>query len=381
MGNEVEASREVVISCCGWFHARHAAWAVYQAGMLDRYITTNPGYAKLPDECTIKIPLIEYLHTYGNRFMRVPFWDWDLVKQGIFDRIVQFCIQPRHKIFHAFSAFQERCWRRASGLGVKKVIDWGIAHPGYLKELMREEYDFLGIDAESPYEKNDVDRAMAELNQADLVLVPSDFVIDTFKNQGADGLNIRRNPYGADLGVFRQIQKDDNKFRIIFVGQIGIRKGIYYLLEAIKQMEGLKLELLLVGGVHPHFHGFMNRYSDLYRHVPSVRHNELYKYYSNSSIFVFPSLAEGMACVTLEAMACGLPSVVTPNTGSIARDTKDGFVVPIRDVEALKEKILFFYQNEDARVEMGRNAKEYVQHFTWDRYGSQLISYYHQLLR
>lgn len=381
MENEVQAKGAVVVSCCGWFHARYAAWAAYQAGMLDRYITTNPRYARVPDECTIKIPLIEYLHTYGNRFMRVPFWDWNLVKKGIFDRVTQFHIKPRDKIFHAFSAFQERCWRRASELGLIKVIDWGTAHPGYLKKLMREEYDLLGIDGESPYEKNDVDRAMAELNQADLVLVPSDFVIDTFRNQGADGLNIRQNPYGADLGVFRQIQKDDNKFRIIFVGQIGIKKGIHYLLEAVNQLHKLRIELLLVGGVRPDFVTFMKDFLHCYRRVPSVPHDELYKYYSNASVFVFPSLIEGMAMVTLEAMACGLPCIVTPNTGSIVRDGKGGFVVPIRDVEALKEKILFFYENEDARVEMGRNAKEYVQQFTWDRYGSQLISYYYELLR
>ena len=55
-------------------------------------------------------------------------------------------------------------------------------------------------------------------------------------------------------------------------------------------------------------------------------------------------------------------------------------MVPIRDVEALKEKILFFYENEDVRVEMGRGAKEYVQQFTWDRYGKQLIQHYHELL-
>ena len=380
MENEVRANGRVIISCCGWFHARHAAWAAYQAGMLDRYITTSPRYAEIPEDYIVKIPLIEYLRTYGNRFMRVPFWDWDLVKKGIFDRITQFHIKPRHKIFHAFSALQERCWRRASELGLIKVIDWGTAHPGYFKKLMREEYDLLGIDGESPYEKNDVDRLMAELNQADLVLVPSDFVIDTFKNQDADGLNIRQNPYGADLGVFRQIDKDDSKFRIIFVGSIGIRKGTYYLLEAVNQLKGLGIELLLVGGVRPDFMKFMNDFSYCYQHVPSVPHNELYKYYSNASVFVLPSLIEGMAMVTLEAMACGLPSIVTPNTGSIVRDGKDGFVVSIRDVEALKEKILFLYQNEDARVEMGRNAKEYVQQFIWDRYGNQLVKHYEGLM-
>ena len=96
------------------------------------------------------------------------------------------------------------------------------------------------------------------------------------------------------------------------------------LLEAVKPLKELKLELLLVGSVHPDFQAFMNEYWGCYRHVPGVPHNELYEYYSNSSVFVFPSLIEGMARVSTEAMACGLPSIVTPNVGSIVRDGKEG---------------------------------------------------------
>ena len=150
--------------------------------------------------------------------------------------------------------------------------------------------------------------------------------------------------------------------------------------QRFKQLKNLKLELVLVGTVGSDFRVFMDDYSDCYRYVPAVPQHELYKYYGNSSVFVFPSLLEGMAYVTLEAMACGLPCIVTPNAGSIVRDGKDGFVIPIRDVETLKEKILFFYENEDARVEMGRSAKEHVQQFTWDRYGNQLVQHYRELL-
>jgi len=375
-----DLSNSVIVSCCGAFHARHAALAAYQAGMLDRYITTQPQYARVPDDLITRIPVIERIHRAGDRFLKVPWWDWNLVKKGIFDRIARSYIKPYHKIFHTFSAFQEQCWQRADEVGAKKIIDWSQAHPGYGRGLMREEYNLLEIDAESYLGKSNVERALDELRQADLVLVPSDFVASTFRRQSKDRLNIRQNPYGIDLGMFRRIEKDDSIFRIIFVGSICIRKGAHYLLEAVKQLKDLTLELILVGTIWSDFRIFMDDYSDYYRYVPAVPHHELYKHYSNSSVFVFPSLLEGMAYVTLEAMACGLPCIVTPNAGSIVRDGKDGFVVPIRDVEALKEKILFFYENEDARVEMGRSAKEHVQQFTWDRYGNQLIQHYRELL-
>ena len=58
-----------------------------------------------------------------------------------------------------------------------------------------------------------------------------------------------------------------------------------------------------------------------------------------ADVFVFPSLFEGSAVVTYEALACGLPSVVTPNAGSVVRDGLEGFVVPPRDVEALAARM------------------------------------------
>jgi glycosyltransferase involved in cell wall biosynthesis len=78
-------------------------------------------------------------------------------------------------------------------------------------------------------------------------------------------------------------------------------------------------------------------------------------------------------------MACGLPVIHTTNTGGedIVRNGIDGFCVPIRDVEALKEKILFFYENPESLVEMGKNAlKQARGSLSWDDYGKKMISAY-----
>jgi glycosyltransferase involved in cell wall biosynthesis len=63
----------------------------------------------------------------------------------------------------------------------------------------------------------------------------------------------------------------------------------------------------------------------------------------------------------------------------VVRNNIDGFVIPIRDIETLKEKILFFYQNEDKRKEMGKSAREHVENFTWERYGERLIKFYQSI--
>ena len=82
-------------------------------------------------------------------------------------------------------------------------------------------------------------------------------------------------------------------------------------------------------------------------------------------------------------MACGLPVVITTHTGGgdIVRNGVDGFIVPIRDIEALKEKILYFHENEAARRAMGASALDRVKTgFTWKDYGERMIAHYRRIL-
>jgi glycosyltransferase involved in cell wall biosynthesis len=72
--------------------------------------------------------------------------------------------------------------------------------------------------------------------------------------------------------------------------------------------------------------------------------------------------------------------IVTPNAGSLARDGKDGFIVPIRQVDPLVEKILYFYNNREAAAEMGREARRQIEIYTWEHYERTLIDTYGRLL-
>ena len=78
-------------------------------------------------------------------------------------------------------------------------------------------------------------------------------------------------------------------------------------------------------------------------------------------------------------MVCRLFAVPIQG-GRILYDGIDGFVVPVRDVEALKEKILYLYEHEKERREMGRNALQRAKEFTWDRYGERMVETYRKIL-
>ncbi|MFH1421146.1 MAG: glycosyltransferase family 4 protein, partial [Planctomycetota bacterium] len=96
--------------------------------------------------------------------------------------------------------------------------------------------------------------------------------------------------------------------------------------------------------------------------------------------FVFPTIEEGSALVTYEALASGLPVITTPNAGSVIRDGKDGFIIPIRNTEMLAEKIEYFYKNRDAVKEMGKSASERALEFKWEKYSKQLVKEYEKVL-
>jgi len=82
-----------------------------------------------------------------------------------------------------------------------------------------------------------------------------------------------------------------------------------------------------------------------------------------------------MALVVLEAMAMGKPVIITPNCGynEIIEDGKEGFIIPIRDIEVIKENLIYFHDNKSEVNKMGRNARKTSEQYTWKRYQDTLI--------
>jgi glycosyltransferase involved in cell wall biosynthesis len=87
-----------------------------------------------------------------------------------------------------------------------------------------------------------------------------------------------------------------------------------------------------------------------------------------ADVFVFPSLFEGSAVVTYEALACGLPCVVTPSAGSVVRDRVEGFLIPPGDVAELASRMERLGEEPGLRSEMSTLARARAEEFDWPRY-------------
>ncbi|TYQ23364.1 glycosyltransferase family 4 protein [Pseudanabaena sp. UWO311] len=217
-----------------------------------------------------------------------------------------------------------------------------------------------------------IERKNREVELADHIFVASSFTERSLLDIGVPRSKITVIPYGAPIEYFQPHPKQDKLFRVMFAGQVGTRKGVHYLLQAWQELSLSESELLLVG-VNQMPIDWLSKY-DRVRLTGSVPHSCLNVYYSSANVFVFPSLVEGFGLVLLEAMACGIPIITTPNTGGpdIIIDGIEGFIIPIRDVEALKAKIAWCYSHPQELAKMGIAARKKAEQWTWERYRQKL---------
>jgi glycosyltransferase involved in cell wall biosynthesis len=227
-----------------------------------------------------------------------------------------------------------------------------------------------------------LERKEQEIQLADHIFVPSSFVQNSLLEAGAKLEKISVIPFGAPIDYFHPQPKPDKLFRTLFVGRVGPRKGVHYLLQAWQELSLPEAELLLVG-INEFPEGWLDQYTKGIRHISSVPHASLNRYYSAANVLVLPSLVEGLALVQLEAMACGIPLITTPNAGGsdIVTDGVEGFVIPVRDVEALKEKLDWCYTHPEELAQMGQAARQKAEQLTWKQYRQQLASKVQEILK
>jgi alpha-maltose-1-phosphate synthase len=225
------------------------------------------------------------------------------------------------------------------------------------------------------------ERRLRDLELADRVLVPSHHIAETLVRLGTPAGKVRVIPYAADCRRFRPKagKRHGPECTFLFAGGISQRKGIKYLLEAWRRIRrpGWRLELL---GPMPSDLGPLEPYLDIIEPLGRVSHSDMPARLASADVFVFPSLFEGSAVVTYEALACGLPSIVTPGAGSVVRDGIDGFVVPSSEVDSLAKRMEQLGNDPELRAHMAKAARSRALAFDWPRYHDALNAAVNELL-
>ena len=109
-------------------------------------------------------------------------------------------------------------------------------------------------------------------------------------------------------------------------------------------------------------------------YVGQVPRSRVREEFERADVFVLPTLSESFALVHLEALACGVPVITTPNCGSTVRDGVEGFIVPIRDPAALADRVERILIDRALRDRLSQSARARAREFTWDRYKDRLLA-------
>ena len=379
----------------GWVPTSRQRWLANLAGLLlgrprlaDR-LSVRTADDRLPRSRIHACATAEGIAACGHRFLRsrgrtLP-WVSRLTWMN-FGRSSRRFIEGAD-VFHVRSgAGQGGAIAAARRCGMGVVVDHSIAHPGLMAQRLNPELERHGMallgGASDPFWS----LVLQDCHEADVLLVNSAFVRDSFLAEGYDSRRIRI----ACLGVrqdFSDLKRDyrlHTPIRLLFTGGFGIRKGAATLLEvmALLSTRRTRWTLDVCGDATE-----IPRLAAV-RQVPagirlrgSVLQEELRGYLQTSDIYVFPSLLEGCAKSAMEALAAGLPVIATAEAGLPVEHMKTAWIVPPANAEAVVEAVETLSRDASLRESLGRRAADLVRsRFRWSDYARVVRGVHEELL-
>jgi glycosyltransferase involved in cell wall biosynthesis len=211
------------------------------------------------------------------------------------------------------------------------------------------------------------------LTTSNIFICPSEFVRnDLVTHWGIDANKAVVIPYGGSTD-WPDLAPTPEHGRVLFAGTANLRKGIHYFASAARILAGRRRRYVFRVAGDASSWVRAHRHATALTYLGRLPHQLMGIEFASADVLVLPSLAEGSATVTYEALHAGVPVVTTFAAGSIVRDGIDGMIVPERDPEALADAIEQIVENRDLRERMSNSARDRVTAFTWDNFAGQVI--------
>ena len=369
----------IVQAVFGVFHHFELARELHRRGHLEKIYSTWP-WARLKREGLPhdKVETFPWLHAPDFLLHRIglnPRWLSDNLGYQTaltFDRWTDRRL-PACDALIAISGASLKTGQHLQARGGKFICDRGSTHQRYQAEMNREEGLRWGLDTNTS-DSRDTAREEQIYDVADAITVPSTYSLQSFVEMGVPASKLHRIPYGVRLESFARVADPaPDTFEVIYIGAVNIYKGFPYLLEAFAQLRHRKKRLRMVGLVADEMRPLLEKLPrenvEFLGHVPQLQLKELL---SRSHVLVLPSIDDGFGMVMNQAMACGCPVIASTHTGApdLLTEGQDGFLVPIRDSEAILNRLQQLADDPALQREMGANALAKVKTAGgWEQYG------------
>jgi glycosyltransferase involved in cell wall biosynthesis len=286
------------------------------------------------------------------------------------------------KVLHAYEDGCMSSFDRAKELGVQCSYELPIAHWKMLRRLLDEEaerYPEWEPTLESTREPEEkLFRKEEELRLADRITCPSQFVLDSIPLEIRQKTPCLISPFGSPpcKPVDFERSPKNNILKLLFVGSMSQRKGLADLFEAMKLLKSEPVSLSVLGQPSMPIDFYRKQFSE-FEYYPACTNSKVREIMQQHDALVLPSIVEGRALVQQEALSCGLPIIVTPNTGGedLVEEGVTGHLVPIRSPEKIADTINAVMANRDNREEIRKLCQKKSKEYTWANYAQNIIDF------
>ncbi|MGZ4881651.1 MAG: glycosyltransferase family 4 protein [Halobacteriota archaeon] len=291
-------------------------------------------------------------------------------------------------IIHTWPQGALRTLETAARLGIPTVLERPNAHTRYAYEVVQQECERLGVSLppghEHAYNENVLRIEEEEFQRAYRLLCPSEFVVQTFLDQGFIKDKLARHQYGFDAQVYYPDPEPRQKrtgLMMLFVGGCAPRKGIHYALEAwLKSTACHDGKFMIAGEFVP---GYAEKLSSMLSH-PSVQvlghRTDVPQLMRQSDILVLSSVEEGSALVTSEARGSGCVLLVSEAAGAICEHMKNALVHRVGDVSTLVEHLNLLQDDRNFLQTLRATSLRLMPEITWDSAGVKLLQVYREII-
>lgn len=263
---------------------------------------------------------------------------------------------------------------------VRRLMDQNLLPMRVESAILAEEYDRWADWATDQYQdwhstpifQQWTEREAREWELADQILCASPRTAAALQTCGVPKSKCQVVPYPVNCQAYQidRQPRETSPLRILFAGQVNLRKGMPYFLQLLSRLQPGSFEARVVGPIQLNSE-ILNRYSEHCTFTGAVPRIQMLNHYAWADVFVFPSLCDSAPGVTNEALAAGLPVVTTEGAGTIVEDGVSGWIVADRDVEALVNCVECLNRDRDLLTQMSQNATAQASKIDLAAYGDQ----------
>ncbi len=379
----------ISLSCAGKFHAFNLAEYLVGQNLLSRFYTRYAyqrntlmrAFVSRTDKEQIPAERIQTMIPLAIAArLRLSS---EYTNSHLYDRWVAAQLKRRsasYQTFIGWSSMSLVSIRQAKQDGKLTIVERGAAHIEQQDAILQDEYGRFGLSFQ--INPRVVAKECQEYDEADYIVIPSQFVKRTFLERGVPEHKLLVNPYGVSTH-FRPASSSPAggrapRFTILYLGALTIQKGLLYLFQALHELNlpTSHYDVWFVGQVADELKPTIARYQrPNWTFWGHVNHYDLPTLIGKAHVGVQPSVQDGFSMVVPQMLAVGLPVILTPNNGAADSivDGQNGFVVPIRSPRPIAHHLQRLYESPALLQHMQTQAATRQQDGSWDAYGKRYV--------